>query len=241
MPRRPLSTVAVAVMLVGGAQGCDPCFGVAGCPTPRLTAQGNVIIHLTGAPAAGMRIELIRLSGPELPSDTLVTFADSVGDFRFDYPAEAVGAVEGVLKFYPPSPYEHFPYAVEINVMTSGRGEVKSLGRYGVGPLPGEPHVTYVGELTYQATGLPAANVEVRFVRTGGVSATPDTLTTFSTEGGYFAIKLQAAGPGTVTGDLSIRPSPEYLPILVPGLSLEVLLGKDDFRWIGEWSIESTG
>lgn len=69
----------------------------------------------------------------------------------------------------------------------------------------------YQGELYYRSTGERAANVDVEFRRTGGVTITPEVIRERTTAGGRFGIHAAAAEPGDVIGDLVIRP-PAPLP-----------------------------
>jgi hypothetical protein len=172
--RAALSAVALAAVIPAG---CDPCFGTTACGDPRIDAEGTLIWHIDGAPAQGVRVEF-RPDGPtSFPLDTLRAESDAAGRFRFSAPASGTGTVDGTIVFHPPEPYPHFVFGVAGIRIAPLRvsGDRQFLGSWGVGPLPGPPHISYVGELFYAATGERAEGIEVEFRRSGGIAVVPDT------------------------------------------------------------------
>ena len=123
--------------------------------------------------------------------------------------------------------------------MLQVRGDLKSLGVWGVGPLPVAPHISYVGELHYADTGARAIGVAVEFRRTGGIAVEPDTLLQRTDASGRFALFLKPtpSQDGEVVGEVLVRPPPPYASITIPDVRLPTLRGGNDIRFLGVWTI----
>jgi hypothetical protein len=220
------------------APACDPCFGTTACVAPHLAADGTLIWHLDGAPATGVHVEFRRVGGLSLPAEVLVATSDDAGRFRFEEETGVAGAVHGTLAFFPPEPYNHFPFYVEaVTISTTRvRGDSRRLGFWGVGPLPAPPHVSYVGELFYMDTGERASGVEVQFRRSGGVSVHPDTFTVVSGSDGRFPLFMTPSGPGEVVGEIHVNAPAPYRSFTTP-VRMETLRGAGETRLVGVWGL----
>lgn len=199
-----------------------------------------MIWHLTGEPASGVRVQFIPTSDAGVPFDTLATYSDAEGIFELSAPASGERVVQGRLLFQPPAPYNHFLFAVDgVHLETTRvRGDARNLGMWGVGPLPTEPHISYVGGLYYRDTGQPAEGVEVEFRRTGGIAVEPDTFVVVSGENGRFPLLMDPAEQGAVIGEILVRPPAPYKAFKVAEVRIPTLLGKDDLRLLGTWGID---
>jgi hypothetical protein len=220
------------------APACDPCFGTTACVAPHLAADGTLIWHLDGSPASGVRVEFRRTGGLELSDTILVTTSDVHGRFRHETETATAGEVHGTLAFFPPEPYDHFPFYVEgVTISTTRvRGESRRLGYWGVGPLPAPPHLSYVGELYFRDTNARAEGVEVQFRRTGGVAVHPDTFSVVSGADGRFPLFLTPSGAGEVLGEIRVNAPSPYRSFTVP-LRLETLRGAGEVRLVGVWAL----
>jgi hypothetical protein len=220
------------------APACDPCFGTTACVAPHLAADGTLIWHLDGSPATGVRVEFRRTGGLSLPDDVLVSRTDVYGRFRYEAQTGAAGEVHGTLAFFPPEPYDHFPFYVEgVTISTTRvRGESRRLGYWGVGPLPAPPHLSYVGELYFRDTNARAEGVEIQFRRTGGVSVHPDTFTVVSGSDGRFPLFMTPSGPGEVLGEIRVNAPAPYRSFAAP-VRMETLRGAGETRLVGVWGL----
>ena len=236
--RRIQSSLVSLFLLVAAA--CDPCFGTTACVEPYISYEGRLIWHLTGGPAAGVRVEFLPSETAGGSADAVSTVSDEQGSFVIRMNAPEGGEVHGSLVFHPPPPYEHFPFAVHGIRMTTStvRGDVRNLGLWGVGPLRVDPHISYVGEIYYADTNQRAAGVEVEFRRTGGIAVEPDTFVVRSNELGRFPLFMTPQGEGEVVGDLFIRPPAPYRALTIRGVRLATLVGGNEIRLVGVWGIE---
>jgi len=168
----------------------------------------------------------------------LVTTSDVHGRFRFEAGTGVAGEVRGTLAFFPPQPYNHFPFYVEgISISTTRvRGDSRRIGYWGVGPLPAPPHLSYVGEVYFRDSGERAGGVEVEFRRTGGVAVQPDTFTIVSGADGRFPLFMTPSGAGEVIGEIRVNAPAPYRAFTVP-LSLQTLRGAGEVRLAGVWAL----
>jgi hypothetical protein len=234
-------TRACGIGLLLLAAACDPCFGTFSCTDERISAEGRLIWHLSGDDAAGVEVRFFRTGGAALAGgDTLYALSREDGTFHIEGRAAGAGPVEGTLLFRPPSPYEAFLFAVpgvSVSAVRT-RGDVRFLGIWGVGPLRGARHLSYVGEVRDAADGGALAGVEVEFRRTGGIMVQPDTFRVVSAGDGRFPLLMVPAADGEVIGELWIRPPPPWQVKHVPELRLQTLTGVDDIRLAGVWRVE---
>lgn len=221
---------------------CDPCFGTTACTDPHISGQGYVIEHLTGGPATGTRVEFRPESGVFVDPDTIWTEVDENGIFTIQMDATGPGEVTGTMVLHPAAPYHHFVFNVgRVRIPTTDiRGEVQLLGVWGVGPLRGPPHISYVGELFYLDTDERAEGIEVEFRRTGGIAVEPDTFVVTSNEQGRFPLFMHpvSGSEGHVIGDLYIRPPAPYQPQVIEGVEMETTVGRGFIRLLGVWGVE---
>jgi hypothetical protein len=217
---------------------CDPCFGMNACVAPHIYASGMLIWHLDGEPAQGVEVTFRPDPGAALVTETVRVTSNREGIFRLDLPTPSAGTVTGVLSFRPPEPYFYHGFDLNVRLETTEvRGDPQFLGLWGVGPLPGPPHLTYVVELVHDETGAAAEGVEVEFRRTAGISTSPESLSGRSDPSGRFVIALSPAGPGEVVGDLFVRPPAPYLPLEIRGVRMATLIGIGESRLLGTWRI----
>ena len=83
----------------------------------------------------------------------------------------------------------------------------------------------YVGEVIRRGTKQYLSGVSVEFVRTGGIQASPDRFTAVPGENGRFAVPLELHGPGTLVGDLTIRPPAPIPTEVVRGVEIDAFDG----------------
>jgi hypothetical protein len=219
--------------------GCDPCFGTNACIDPVINAEGRLIWLVDGSAAAGVLVEF-RPDPNSSVTEMLSGVSNGDGLFRLTAPAREAGQLTGTLVFHPPDPYPQFVFSVPgVRVYTTQvRGDPTHVGNWGVGPVRTEPHISYVGELFFGDSGERAADVEVEFRRTGGIAVRPDTFTVRSNAQGRVPFFMEPVGEGEVEGEIEVRPPDPYQPLTVTGLRMQTLIGKDDIRLIGVWSIE---
>lgn len=234
--------VTFALLLVPAA-GCDRCFGTDACVDPHVSAQGRLFWHLDEERAEGVRVEFIPEEGVFASSEPVVGFSDENGVFTLELEATGPGEVVGRLSFQPPFPYEHFGFdAGRVRIPTVDvRGDAQELGVWGVGPLPGPPHISYVGELWFADTNELAVGVDVEFRRTGGLAVVPDTFAVFTGENGRFPLLMRPATrgeEGVVIGDIHVRPPAPYQPLVISGVRMETTIAQNHLRLLGIWRIE---
>ena len=192
MRTRLLAAALVAVAVATGAQGCDPCFGTPSCHTaPQVSYGGHFIEHATGRAVSGVRVEFVRRSGVELSRDTLVAISDAQGFFQLRGEAFVAGLATGDLIVTPPEP--HPPYTVEsLALQTSeSRGEGLFAGRLVV-----DPYYPLVAEVRDRESGELVRGAEIRFARTGGIAAEPDTFVATSDGDGRIFVDIRMFGAG---------------------------------------------
>ncbi len=242
--RRNISRAGVLAMLWMSAAACDPCAGTGACADPYLSAQGRVIWHLSGEFAEGVRVEFRPASGGDSIAPATAVSGEN-GVFTFDMPASGAAPVSGDLVFFPPAPFEGFVFnAGRVTIAPIRvRADVRALGLYGVGPLPGPPHISYVGELRYADSGERAAGVEVEFRRTGGIPVRPDTTIVRTDQFGRFPLFLEPVPrqDGEVTGTILVRPRAPYEAFTIPEVRMPTRRGVNDIRLLGVWEIPLAG
>jgi hypothetical protein len=238
LPRRILLPALACLALIA-VTGCDPCFGTSACVDPRFDASGHLVWHLTGEPAADVEVTFLPAQGSSLVSTVARVRSSRDGVFRFEIPSDRGGDVLGMLIFRPPEPYAFHGFEVtDVRLATTSvRGNPQHLGTWGVGPLPGPPHVSYVGELWFDDTNVRAVGVEVEFRRTGGIGVQPDTFVVTTDELGRFPLLMTTDEAGEVVGDILVRAPPPYRSLELVGLRMATLIGINESRLIGVWRL----
>jgi len=233
--RISLALAAAALM----ATACDPCVGNTLCDDPMLDVTGRATVHLTGGPAADIRVEFRSLSGARLTEDTVVTRTDADGVFHLRAPARRSGSVFGELAFLLDPPWEELSYHTEIRLETTRvEGATTFIGSWGVGPLPAAPHIRASGRTVEGSTGEGLAGVTVSFERSGGVEVEPDTFSTVSNEAGEFLIEPLPAGTGSVTGRLRFIPPEPYPESVSEELEIPVLTAQPLRHRLGDFAVD---
>lgn len=69
----------------------------------------------------------------------------------------------------------------------------------------GNARLTIAGRLLIEETGKPAAGARIDFVRTSGVALASDSVRDVTDADGNFVVRVDAAGPGTVLGEIVLR------------------------------------
>lgn len=197
MSVRPLAFLALAGL---AAQGCGRCAGVLGCTgDPRLSLDGQFIVHATGATVPGVTVDFIRTGGAPLASDSVRAVTDAGGNFQLAVGALQSGAVTGDVSVHPPAPWR--PYRITGQTFeTSGvRGMGTVLGRWVV-----DPFVQYVVGVYRRYDQSPLAGAQVTFVGTGGAQLTPDSFVTAADTTGRIFFPAAASSPGTALARVTV-------------------------------------
>jgi hypothetical protein len=218
-----------AMILVGGAfslaglTACDPCFGIGSCDgDPRLSIEGRIVEHTTGQPSSGVRIDLIRVAGIELASDSMSTVTDADGHWQIGESARDVGDV-----------------TVDVNVRLQNVASYRVRGlhlsvsdRRGDGLVTptwvSDPYFAFALELFYRAsqdTRVGGATVE--FHRTGGidynVGSSGQVFTGRTDVAGrlnFFDVWAHATSLGDLIGDIVVHLPAPFAPDTIRGLHL---------------------
>lgn len=206
MTEKPLRICASAVMLFVIA-ACDPCTGVAGCNgDPVAGLSGRILDEISGAPAAGVAVDVIRTDGVAVARDSVRVFTDAEGLFMAELDATELGdAIVDVVVSPPGLP----GYRVrDIHVPVSRRrGEALVLPTWA--NRPSLPELAFSFRRAFPKVVLP--NVHVTFKRTGGAQLTGlgpnETFTTQSGADGWFPLFARQVKPvsfDTVFGELTV-------------------------------------
>jgi hypothetical protein len=231
--RRFAAAGAFAAGTAATATACDPCAGVMSCAqSPRLGVSGQIVDRGTprdddreqqsGAgiprlrPAAGVRVEVVRVAGTELDAPSGAATTDATGWWQVSLPARDVGGITVDVIVTPPG---GTPYRVrELNIVTSRTRGVGTV----VGRWTREPFMTYVGEVYDAETGAAVDGAQVTAVRRGGVEVAPTANTrvpmvTFS--GGRFLYEVRPLADGPLVADFVVE-RPGRPPATVPNVTL---------------------
>lgn len=214
--------------------GCDTCSGVLTCTSPKVRYEGRIrLAFRSEQPASGIRVEFIRTDGPALHPDVLTAETDSLGWFQLTGAASGEDEVTGTLLIHLASPLA--PIRIEKLHLkpTRGAGELLYLGEWSIP----HPFLRYVGELFYRDTNQPAVGVRVRFRRTSGVRASPDTLLAVTDSLGRFYFNQFVTEQGKLVGDLEIQPPPPLKRFTLPPIALTTSVVDVPTSLIGRWGI----
>ena len=182
---------------------CDPCWGTSACRGPaEVSGEGQLIVHATGEPVAGVVLDFQRTGGVGLEEDVISVTTDSEGRYHFRVGAEAVGEAEFRVDVRPPG--EGFPYTVEgVRLRASDvHGDGTEIGRWVV-----DPFLAFTGEARDRKTGkTPRWDWgwgKAVFKRTGGILIEPQSVTAPMDEGGRFYLAPNTQEFGEVVGDIT--------------------------------------
>lgn len=183
-------------------------------------------------PLAGVDVEFRRTGGVLLTSDVFRGRTNAEGRVALTpTPAnESQGEVVGDLTVRGGSLAA--PFVIRnVRLAVYDSDELRFLGVLGVGV-----QAVAVGELVFRGDRTPLADVEVTFARTGGVPATPATVTTRSGADGRFGVTLVTDSVGDVVGDLTLRRAAPAAPVTFRGVRLRAT-ADDSVRFLGRFAV----
>jgi hypothetical protein len=207
MPRHVRRAAAAALaLLAAGLGACDPCAGVVHCSRGNyLAVDGQIVEPANGAGIDGVRIDVVRVGGLPLATDSLTTVTSGGGHWRVELSPSGAGAVSVAIAVAVPG---YPPYRVPGVVLETREhaGDATVLD-----PWIPVPYFSFVGE--FFLNGTTDQRVEgavVEFRRTSGVALRGDGIVdgvyrTTTDAGGRFAIfptDKNVVLPATVAGDV---------------------------------------
>lgn len=167
---------------------------------PSLAYLGQLWRRSAGArvPAEGVPMEFRRIGGVEVSPSVVRHTTVGWGGFSMVMTTYEEGVVHGVLTaFLPPSGE---PVVLDtLSLSTFGTAELRSAGEWTFGP-----QINYQAGLRRASTGAPLANVQVSFVRTGGLVTLPTSIETITDAEGRFFIRLHVEETGAVEGEVRV-------------------------------------
>jgi hypothetical protein len=196
-----------------------------------LDYVGELRDRTTRLPIAGATVEFRRVSGPRLATETFTTQSNAEGRFAL-----------------APQPVDEQAGTVVADLTVSGGGlarpfvirgvrlavydddQLRFLGVLGVGF-----QAVAAGEVVFRGDRTPLAGADVRFVRTGGLAASPESLLTRSASDGRFGVSLNTDAAGEVVGNLVVTRA-GAAPVTFPGVRL-VASGDDSVRFAGRFAV----
>lgn len=193
--------VAAAGVAMVLASGCDPCAGIVGCGSaPRLSIEGQVVVHESREPASGVEILFERTGGAALARDSIVAVSNTAGRFRLAAEALELGEVVGRITVRPPGRSEYSVSDIRVEtVEIRGDGEILQH-RWVV-----DPYFDFLGELYSSENGKPiGVHSSVVFRRTGGIRTVSDTFATKTDFDGRFILRPEALEHGEIVGDITV-------------------------------------
>ncbi len=157
------------------------------------------LLH-NGKPLSGATVKFTRVSGVAV-TGTLSATTNTDGIFSLDVSAEQLGSAVGTLtvtqsSLPQPSTLASYTIPLDYRYVISA-----PQATYNVGGL-----LTYGGQVFFRGTGQHIKGVAVKWTRTGGIAATPSTLSTTTDSTGFFVLGLTAPTDGAVTGTLTFTP-----------------------------------
>lgn len=198
---------SAALALAGVAlTACEPCSGVVNCDTgAHVSLSGRILDDVTGAPVAGVTVDLVRTSGVTLASDSTRTRTDADGLFTFTVPAATNGdaVVDVVVRGVALGSYR--VRGVRLT-STQRRGDGRVLPAWSTWPRL--PDLATVYRRGHPRT--PLAGAQIEFQQTGGPplqGLTDGVYRTSSGDDGWFLLFGSAVRPteaDEVVGDLVI-------------------------------------
>lgn len=217
-------TANVTVTAPGHAGYAIPAFNV----TPSIRHGGATLVgpwlsypHVhylatlvhNGKPLAGATVKFARTGGVAV-TGTLTGTTDGNGTFSLFLDADELGTAVGTLTVTQSAlaaPATLTGYQIPLGYQQK---IASPQAQYSVGGL-----LAYGGQVFFRGTGRHVQGVGVKWTRTGGIAATPATLTTTTDSSGYFLIDLSTSSSGTVTGNLVLTP-PSGPVTTYPNISL---------------------
>lgn len=196
---------------------------------PSLAYQARILYRAGGGVVPGhpVEVEFQRTGGVPADPDTFIRETQTTGWVSLKTWTDLEGELLGDLIIRGPEP--RAPDTIPVTMPTFKTDETRILERFRLGP-----DVNYVARLVFDDTGEPAADLEVRFQRTGGIAAAPDMFTATTDAAGEFPIQLRVQVSGDVLADLSVTlPSGgvETISDSIPTFEA------DEPRFLQEWRI----
>jgi hypothetical protein len=154
----------------------------------------------SGKPLTGAVVKFVPASGVPI-TGTLTATTDVNGTFQFFVDGTRLGAAVGTLNITStklPAPAALAGYTISLDYHQK---IAAPQAEYSVGSV-----LAYGGQVYFRGNGKHVQGVGVTWKRTGGIAATPATLSTQTDSNGYFLLGLTSSVTGTVTGDLVLTP-----------------------------------
>ena len=202
----------------------------------RVGATLTYVAELRGRGGGGLlanaEVEFRRTGGPLLVSDVVAGRTDASGRVAIaPQPAsEAAGVVVGDVTVRGGGLER--PFVIRgVRLPVYDDDQLRFLGVLGIGY-----QALAAGELAFRGDRSPLADVDVRFVRTGGLLTRPATFATRTGADGRFGITLLADSVGQVVGDLVVVRGGGAAPLTFRDVRISVTT-YDSVRFIGRFPI----
>jgi hypothetical protein len=182
---------------------------------PYLLLVGQLLNRRTGGALAGAEVTLVPLSSTALDAPPPSTSTNAQGRFQISAGLRQVGVVVADLLVVAPG-------------VTSG-SRVNAIHiepvYFDVPPsisavFPVGSSLEYFGEIVFRGTRQVVTNTVVTFRRTGGVLATPSTVTSVIGPDGRFKLSLLPESDGELVGQLTFAPTAGAAPVTIDNVRL---------------------
>lgn len=185
-----------------------------------------------GRVVSGVTVEFQKTGGIPVTVPNWTATTDGTGQVIFPGMTEASGELFGRLSVTPPAPWKAFQRDIALSTFEADSGRMFDTLWVG----PGLPYKVRV------RNGAQAlANVEVEFIRTGGISVVPDRFTVKTNSAGEAFIEPDPAVEGTVTADIVVRPPAPFATFTVRGVQMQAIDGDRPSRHVllGDWDVNA--
>jgi hypothetical protein len=183
--------------------------------TPYVVYQGSIAFR--GTPVAGASVTFILRSNVPVTLLRTSSVTNGSGTFEVRLTGEELGTVVGDLQITGGGlPRDYLLSGVRIPL------EYRYALALPRGTLNLGTAMRYAGQVYDRGRRAGIAGASVTFQRTGGIAATPGTVTTTTGPDGYFTLEMEPAGTGVVVGTLTIAAGGK------PALSRQVQLATYD-------------
>lgn len=157
--------IAFALVVAATNLACDPCAGVARCSSgDYLSATGQIVERANGHGVDGVRLDIVRVGGLTLSTDSTTVFTTDGGFWRAEFAPVSAGTLYVDVEVSPPT---QAPYRVRnLPLVSREHGGDAALNERWVT----RPFFNDFAQFVLRGTpGDPVANTRVEFRRTGGV------------------------------------------------------------------------
>jgi hypothetical protein len=202
-------------------------------------------------PIQNARVSFRRRAGFGIYGTGADNCADSATDTTTVY--EAVTDTRGTAILFPGGCFVEGagPVVGELRVELPALGRVSVhpayrirpdywFGPHGIAVQPVGPSLSYTTLFSDSATKGGRPGVVIRFERTAGVHALPDTFSAASREDGWTGLDMRPVGDGTIEGDLTIAVPGNPAVVRYTGLRLATFDADSVVFW-GHWLVGKTG